>query len=143
MSKKRRYDEWMLVSLLLLALFVVFLIIPLLGLLKQSVYNGDGQLTFANFERFFTYTNGYYLKPLGNSVKVTLATTIVTSVARSARFPITSMTMSTTLTVTSAARSARLSSPPLRISSTAMLTVTAKSPCWIPLCCLSTCPNGM
>ena len=77
MSKKRRYDEWMLVSLLLLALFVVFLIIPLLGLLKQSVYNGDGQLTFANFERFFTYTNGYYLKPLGNSVKVTLATTFV------------------------------------------------------------------
>ena len=75
--KKRKYDEWLFVSLLLLTLFVVFLLFPLVGLLKQSVFNGDGQFTWDNFKRFFTYTNGYYLKPLGNSVKVTIATTLV------------------------------------------------------------------
>jgi len=74
---RKKYDEWIFVSLLLLTLFVVFLLFPLVGLLKQSVFNGEGQFTWAHFERFFTYTNGYYLKPLGNSVKVTVATTLV------------------------------------------------------------------
>ena len=74
---RKKYDEWIFVSLLLLTLFVVFLLFPLLGLLKQSVFNGEGQFTWAHFERFFTYTNGYYLKPLANSVKVTVTTTLV------------------------------------------------------------------
>ena len=75
--KTRKYDEWIFVSILLLVLFVVFLVIPLAGLLRQSVYNSDGVFTWENFERFFTYTNGYYLKPLANSVKVTVVTTLV------------------------------------------------------------------
>jgi len=75
--RSKKYDEWIFVSLLLLVLFIVFLLFPLLGLLKQSVFNGDGQFTWANFERFFTYTNGYYLKPLWNSVKVTICSTLV------------------------------------------------------------------
>ena len=75
--RTKKYDEWIFVSILLLVLFVVFLVIPLVGLLRQSVYNAEGALTWENFERFFTYTNGYYLKPLGNSVKVTVATTLV------------------------------------------------------------------
>ena len=75
--KKKRYDEWIFVSLLLLTLFVVFLIFPLFGLLKQSVFTDEGAFTWANFERFFTYTNGYYLKPLVNSVQVTIAATLV------------------------------------------------------------------
>ncbi len=75
--KTRKYDEWIFVSILLLVLFVVFLVIPLAGLLRQSMYNSEGLLTWENFNRFFTYTNGYYLKPLGNSVKVTVATTLV------------------------------------------------------------------
>ena len=75
--KTRKYDEWIFVSILLLVMFIVFLFLPLAGLLKQSVYNGEGQFTWENFNRFFTYTNGYYLKPLANSVKVTVATTLV------------------------------------------------------------------
>ena len=75
--KTRKYDEWIFVSILLLVLFVVFLVIPLVGLLRQSMYNSEGLLTWENFNRFFTYTNGYYLKPLANSVKVTVATTLV------------------------------------------------------------------
>ena len=75
--KTKKADEWIVVSLLLLALFVVFLLFPMVGLLKQSVFNSDGQFSLDNFKRFFTYTNGYYLKPLANSVKVTIVTTLV------------------------------------------------------------------
>ncbi|MBP3524407.1 MAG: iron ABC transporter permease [Clostridia bacterium] len=75
--KTKKVDEWIVVSLLLLALFVVFLLFPMVGLLKQSVFNSDGQFSLDNFKRFFTYTNGYYLKPLANSVKVTIVTTLV------------------------------------------------------------------
>ena len=75
--KTKKVDEWIVVSLLLLALFVVFLLFPMVGLLKQSVFNSDGQFSLDNFRRFFTYTNGYYLKPLANSVKVTIVTTLV------------------------------------------------------------------
>ena len=75
--KTKKVDEWIVVSLLLLALFVVFLLFPMVGLLKQSVFNADGQFSLDNFKRFFTYTNGYYLKPLANSVKVTIVTTLV------------------------------------------------------------------
>lgn len=75
--KTKKADEWIVVSLLLLALFVVFLLFPMVGLLKQSVFNSDGQFSLDNFKRFFTYTNGYYLKPLANSVRVTIVTTLV------------------------------------------------------------------
>ena len=75
--KVKKYDQWLIVSIVLLALFVLFLIWPLFGLLKQSVFNSAGEFSLANFERFFTYVNGYYLKPLANSVKVTVVTTLV------------------------------------------------------------------
>ena len=75
--KRNKRDGWLGISVLLLAIFIIFLAFPLMGLLKQSVYNGSGELSFENFVRFFTYTNGYYLKPIANSVKVTVATTLV------------------------------------------------------------------
>ncbi|MBQ4552146.1 MAG: iron ABC transporter permease [Clostridia bacterium] len=74
---KRRKDGWLLVSFLLLAMFIIFLVIPLMRLLVQSVYSEDGKFTWENFHRFFTYTKGYYLKPIWNSVKVTVSTTLV------------------------------------------------------------------
>ncbi len=75
---KGKYDEWIIVSLILLVLFVGFLVYPLIGLLKQSVFNQAGEFTWANFNKFFTYVNGYYLKPIWNSVKVTVSTTVIT-----------------------------------------------------------------
>ena len=75
--KTKKRDGWLLISFLLLAIFIIFLAFPLMGLLKQSVYNEAGEFSFENFVRFFTYTNGYYLKPIWNSVKVTIATTAV------------------------------------------------------------------
>ena len=75
--KVKKYDQWLIVSAVLLLLFVLFLIWPLFGLLKQSVFNSAGEFTLANFERFFTYVNGYYLKPIWNSIKVTVCSTLV------------------------------------------------------------------
>ena len=74
---KRKFELWTGVSVLLLVLFLGFLVYPLLGLLKQSVFNSEGQLSWANFQRFFTYTNGYYLKPIWNSIKVTVSSSLV------------------------------------------------------------------
>ena len=74
---KQKFEVWTVVSLVLLALFALFLLYPLVGLLKQSVFTSDGQFTMANFERFFTYVNGYYIKPIWNSVKVTVCSTAV------------------------------------------------------------------
>ena len=76
-KSKCKFEMWTAVSVLLLVLFLGFLVYPLLGLLKQSVYNSDGQLSWANFHRFFTYTNGYYLKPIWNSIKVTVSSSLV------------------------------------------------------------------
>jgi len=73
--KVKKYDQWLIVSIILLLLFVTFLVWPLFGLLKQSVFNSAGEFSLANFERFFTYVNGYYLKPIWNSIKVTVCTT--------------------------------------------------------------------
>ena len=75
--KVKKYDQWLIVSAILLVLFLVFLVWPLFGLLKQSVFNSAGEFSLANFERFFTYVNGYYLKPIWNSVKVTVCSTLV------------------------------------------------------------------
>ena len=79
-KSKQKFEIWTVVSILLLILFLGFLVYPLMGLLKQSVFNDDGQFTWANFQRFFTYTNGYYLKPIWNSIKVTVSSTLVSLV---------------------------------------------------------------
>ena len=76
-KSKQKFEVWTLVSLGLLAMFLLFLVWPMVGLLKQSAFNSAGEFTTANFERFFTYTNGYYIKPIWNSVKVTVCTTLI------------------------------------------------------------------
>ena len=57
-KSKQKFEVWTLVSLGLLAMFLLFLVWPMVGLLKQSAFNSAGEFTTANFERFFTYTNG-------------------------------------------------------------------------------------
>ena len=76
-KSKKKFELWTLVSLTLLAIFLLFLVWPMLGLLKQSVFDSNGNISMANFNRFFTYVNGYYIKPIWNSVKVTTSTTLV------------------------------------------------------------------
>lgn len=74
-KSKKKLEVWSFVSVALLLLFLVFLVYPLMGLLKQSVFDSDGNWTWANFQRFFTYANGYYIKPIWNSIKVTVCST--------------------------------------------------------------------
>ena len=76
-KSKQKFEVWTIVSIALLVMFLLFLVYPMFGLLKQSVFTKDGTFTLANFERFLTYTNGYYLKPIWNSVKVTVSTTCI------------------------------------------------------------------
>ncbi|WP_420111687.1 ABC transporter permease [Pseudactinotalea sp.] len=74
-SKILGMDVWTAVSLGLLLLFGMFLLYPLFGVLKESVVDGDGGFTFANFIRFFA--NDYYVGTIRNSFVVSLAVTVV------------------------------------------------------------------
>jgi len=76
-KSKQKFELWTLVSISLLVMFLLFLVYPMMGLLKQSVFDSAGEFTTKHFVKFFTYTNGYYLKPIWNSVKVTVSTTAV------------------------------------------------------------------
>ncbi len=73
--KKRKFELWTVVSLVLLALFLLFLVYPMFGLLKQSVMNEDGQFTLQEFVKFFS--KSYYTSTIWNSVKVTVTVTFV------------------------------------------------------------------
>lgn len=73
-SKSRRFDLWMIVSIVLFLLFAVFLIYPLIGIMKQSVIGEDGKLTLSQFAKFFSQK--YYTNTISNSIKVTLTVTL-------------------------------------------------------------------
>lgn len=72
---KKKFELWTVISLVLLALFLLFLVYPMFGLLKQSVMNEDGQFTLQEFVKFFS--KSYYTSTIWNSVKVTVAVTCV------------------------------------------------------------------
>ena len=72
MVKKKR-DAWIIVSLVLLASFLLFLVYPMFGLLKQAVISPEGKFTFEQFAKFFS--KSYYTNTIVNSVKVTLTVT--------------------------------------------------------------------
>jgi len=76
MKKKRKYDGWIIVSIIIFLLFVLFLIYPLLGILKASVIDLKGNFGFKQFVKFFS--QAYYIKTIFNSFKVSLAITICT-----------------------------------------------------------------
>ncbi|HQB90906.1 MAG: iron ABC transporter permease [Synergistaceae bacterium] len=75
MFRHKAADIWTWVSIALLVLFMVFLIFPLFGVLKHSVYDNDDNLSLVQFKKFFG--NRYYSSTIGNSFKVTIAVTIV------------------------------------------------------------------
>lgn len=67
MKKHQRVDLWTGVSMILMAIFVIFLIYPLGKLLKESVFR-DGSFTLDAFATFFGQS--YYWGSVLNSVKV-------------------------------------------------------------------------
>ncbi len=74
-KSKKKLEVWTAVSIVLLLAFLLFLVYPMFGLLKQSVISTDGQFTLAEFSKFFSKT--YYTGTIVNSMKVTLAVTAV------------------------------------------------------------------
>ena len=74
-AKKKKFELWTLVSLVLLAAFLLFLVYPMFGLLKQAVITPEGKFSLQEFVKFFS--KSYYTSTIINSVKVTLSVTFV------------------------------------------------------------------
>ena len=73
MKTKRKPDTWQSISFIILALYAVFLVLPLFQLLRSSVINDEGQFTWEFFQRFFGRET--YYGTLFNSFKVAVAVT--------------------------------------------------------------------
>lgn len=73
-SKKRRFDLWTIVSIVLMALFVVFLLWPIGNLLKEAVIK-DGKFSLDAFQAFFS--KSYYYESIFNSMKVAVWVTFL------------------------------------------------------------------
>lgn len=73
---KKKWDVWHVLSIIVLALFLFFLVVPLFSLLLNGFRDSDGGWTLAHFTRFFS--KRYYYRALGNSMAVTLLVTVLT-----------------------------------------------------------------
>lgn len=77
-SGEKRLSIWLVITLAILALFMVFVVFPLALVLYKSVLMEDGSISFAYFEKFFS--KKFYWSTLVNSFKVTIASTLVSAV---------------------------------------------------------------
>jgi len=73
-TKKR--EVWSIVTWIFLGLFALFLVYPMYGVLRQSVFNSEGQFTLEQFHKFFA--TPYYSGTIKNSFVVTIAVSAVT-----------------------------------------------------------------
>ena len=71
---EKRFNIWTVLTLILLALFLLFVVYPIGMLLTKSLFTG-GELDLSYFVKFFT--KKYYWSTLVNSFKVTIASTAV------------------------------------------------------------------
>lgn len=71
---EKRFNVWTVLTLILLALFLLFVIYPIGMLLTKSLFTG-GSVDLSYFVKFFT--KKYYWSTLVNSFKVTIASTAV------------------------------------------------------------------
>ncbi len=76
MKSKFKLDVWGYITIALLGAYAIFLLYPMLNLLRRSVYSPDGVFTLGYFSKFFG--KKYYFGTLLNSLKVTLCTTVTT-----------------------------------------------------------------
>ncbi|MDX9810508.1 MAG: iron ABC transporter permease [Sphaerochaetaceae bacterium] len=76
--QRKKLDMWSWITVAFIVLFAIFLLYPLLGILKQSVISREGRFTFQEFVKFFSQP--YYSNTIINSFKVTIAITLATLV---------------------------------------------------------------
>lgn len=74
-ATKKKFEVWTVASIVLLCTFLLFLVYPMFGLLKQAVVTPEGELTLAEFSKFFSQS--YYTSTIVNSFKVTISVTLV------------------------------------------------------------------
>ena len=72
-EKKKRMDVWIIISLVILALYGLFLIYPLIRLLIESV-SKEGKFTLEYFGKFFA--NSYYGTTLAHSFALSITATL-------------------------------------------------------------------
>ena len=75
MAAKKKFELWTVVSIVMMLAFLLFLVYPMFGLLKQSVISPEGSFSFDQFVKFFS--KSYYTDTIVNSMKVTLSVTAV------------------------------------------------------------------
>ncbi len=74
MIKRKKLDFWNYSSYIILALFAIFLIFPLGGLLKEAIYTQETGFTLAAFKKFFS--RSYYYATIGHSLKIAVVVTL-------------------------------------------------------------------
>ena len=79
MSMRRKNAAiWNVFTLIILALFLIFVVYPLILILYKSVINpADSSFTLENFTRFFS--RKYYTNTMKNSFKVTIVATLISA----------------------------------------------------------------
>lgn len=78
MKKRLKMDLWVTVSIVILCAYLLFLIYPMVIMLRQSVFTKTGGFTWEYFQKFFG--RAYYFSTLWNSFKVSVLATAVTLV---------------------------------------------------------------
>jgi len=76
MIKHKRLEIWTFVTISIFLLFAVFLVYPMVGILKESIITPEGNFSLEQFKKFFS--NSYYSQTIINSFKVTIAVTAMT-----------------------------------------------------------------
>lgn len=71
--RKKPLELWQMVSIVVTLVYVMFLIIPMIAILKESIV-AEGKFTLKYFVQFFS--EPYYFKTIFNSFKISIATTI-------------------------------------------------------------------
>lgn len=75
---KKGLSIWLVITLAILALFIVFVVFPMALILYKSVLMEDGSISFGYFAKFFS--KKFYWSTLVNSFKVTIASTLVSAI---------------------------------------------------------------
>lgn len=76
MSRSKRWDVWSLITVVIFAGYLLFLVMPLFMLLVKSFFDGTtGEFSLAYFHKFFS--KAYYTNAVWNSIKVTVCVTLL------------------------------------------------------------------
>lgn len=73
-KKRRKLEIWDSFSVIIFFIYIIFLILPLISILKESIFI-DGVVTFKYFIKFFN--ESYYLGTIRNSFKLSIATMVL------------------------------------------------------------------